>query len=167
MQAVADRQALAGLLAGGDHGIAFGDGGRHRLLADDVLAGTEGGDDVLGMDAGRRDHVDHVDRLVRGDLLPLVVRVDVGVGEAVELGELLTLGARAGDRGHELHVLGLEQRGRQLAVRVTTQTAQGEPERLAAGFGRAQGGGEGIAGGEAAEGGEERTTGGAHGVDSF
>jgi len=50
---------------------------------------------------------------------------------------LLTLGARTGDRGHELHVLGLEQRGRQLAVGVATEAAQGEPERLAARLRRA------------------------------
>ena len=120
MQAIAEGEALAGLLTRGDHGVAVSDGGRHRLLADDVLAGAEGGDDVLGVDAGRRDHVDHIDRLVRGDLVPLVIRIDVGVSEAVQLGELLPLGARAGDRGDELHVLGLKQRGRELTVGVAT-----------------------------------------------
>ena len=119
VEAIADRETLAGLLARGDHGVAFGGRSGHRLLADDVLAGPEGGDDVLRVDAGGRDDVDDIDGLVGGDLVPLVVGVDVRFVETMELRELHALLARTGDRRDELDVLCLQQRGRELAVRIT------------------------------------------------
>ena len=116
VQAVADCEALTRLLTRRDHGVAVGDRGRHRLLADDVLAGAEGIDDVLRVDAGGRDDVDDVDVLIGGDLVPLVVGIDIGYVEAMELRQLLPLRAGARDRGHQLHMLGLQQCRRELAI---------------------------------------------------
>ena len=162
MEAVADREAFAGLLARSDHRVALGGGNRHRLLADDVLASTKGRDDVLGVDAGRRHDIDDVDRLVGGDLVPLLVGIDIGFIEAMELRELHALLTGTRDHCHELHVLGLQQRGRELAVRVTAEAAERETERLAAGFRRPQRRSEGVTGGQAAKGTEEFTTSRAH-----
>ena len=137
VQAVADRETLTGLLARRDHRITVGDRGRHRLLADDVLAGAEGVDDVLRVDAGRRDDVDDIDILIGGDLVPLVVGINVSRIEAMELRQLLTLRTGTRDRRDQFHVLGLQQGRRELAVRVAAQAAERETERLAAGFRRA------------------------------
>ena len=167
MEAVANCQSPAGLLARGDHRVAISSRSGHRLLADDVLAGAKGRDDVLGVDAGRRHHIDDIDRLISGDLVPLLVRIDIGFIEAVELRELHALLARTRDHRHELHVLRLQQRRRQFTVRVVTQAAQRETERLAAGFRRAECGGEGITSGQAAKGTEEGTTSRAHRGRSF
>ena len=127
-----------------------------------MLAGAESRDDVLGVDTGRRDHVDDVDRRIRGDLVPLVIGIDVGFVEAVELRELHALLARTGDGRDQLDVLRLEQRGRELAIGVAAQAAQGEAEGLTAGFRGAQGRSKGITGGQATEGSQERTTRRAH-----
>ena len=162
VEAIADGEALAGLLARSDHRVALGGRNGHRLLADDMLAGAEGIDDVLTVNPRGRHHIDDVDRLVRRDLVPLVVRIDIGFVEAVELRELHALLTRAGDGGHQLHVLGLQQRRRQLAVRIIPQAAERETEGLAAGLRRSQGGSKGITGGQAAEGTEESTTSRAH-----
>ena len=85
----------------------------------------------------------------------------------MELRELYALLARTRDHRHELHVLGLEQRRRELAVGIITQATEREAERLAAGLRRAQRRSEGITGGQAAKGTEEGTTSRAHRGESF
>ena len=162
VKAIADRETLAGFLAGGDHRVALGGGNSHGLLADDVLAGTEGRYDVLGVDTGRRNDIDDIDGLIRRDLVPLLVRVDVGFVEAVEFRELHALLSGTRDHRHELHVLGLQQRRRQLAVGIVTQATEGEAERLTAGLRGAKGRSEGITSGQAANGTKEGTTSRAH-----
>ena len=132
-----------------------------------MLAGAEGVDDVLRMDARRCDDVDDIDRLVGGDLVPLVIRIDIGFVEAMKLRQLLTLRTGTRDRRDQLHVLGLQQGRRELAVRVAAQAAERETEGLAAGLRRAQRRSEGITRGEAAEGTEESTTSRAHRGESF
>ena len=73
VKTIADGEALAGLLARSDHRVALGGRNGHRLLADDMLTGAESREDVLGVDAGRRDHIDDIDRLIGSDLVPLFV----------------------------------------------------------------------------------------------
>ena len=108
MEAVADGEALTGLLACGDHDIALGGRNSHRLLADDVLARAECGDDVLGMDTGRRDHVNDIDVLIRGDFVPFIVAVDGSLSETMGVRQLLALGTSACDGRDQLHVGRLE-----------------------------------------------------------
>ena len=127
-----------------------------------MLAGPESVDDVLPVNSRGRHHVDDIDRLVGGDLVPLVIRIDIGFVEAMKLRQLLTLRTGTRDRRDQLHMLGLQQGRRELAVRVAAQAAERETERLAAGFRRAQRRSEGITRGEAAEGTEESTTSRAH-----
>ena len=55
--AVPDQQLHAGARGGGDHAVGFGEGIRHRLLAQDVLARGGGGFHLLAMQVfGRRHH---------------------------------------------------------------------------------------------------------------
>ena len=162
VKTIADGEALARFLAGGDHRVAFGGRNGHRLLADDMLAGAESREDVLGVDAGRRDHIDDIDRLIGSDLVPLFIRIDIGFVEAMELRELHALLACTRDHRHQLHVLGLQQGRRELAVRVAAQAAERQAEGLTPGLRRTQCRSEGITGGEAADGTEESTTSRAH-----
>ena len=85
----------------------------------------------------------------------------------MELRQLHALLACTRDHRHQLHVLGLQQGRRELAVRVAAQAAERETEGLAAGLRRAQRRSEGITRGEAAEGTEESTTSRAHRGESF
>ena len=59
--AVGDHQLHVGGLAGGDHGFGIGDGGRHGLFAEHVLAGLGGANGVLGVHGVGQRHVDGVD----------------------------------------------------------------------------------------------------------
>ena len=159
VEAVADGQVLAGLLTRGDHRLALRDRRGHGLLTDDVLTSAEGIDDVLGVDAGRRHHVDDVDVLVRGDFVPLVVAVDVFDRETMRLRQLLALGARAGDGADQTNVRRLEQSRGQFAIGITTQAAEGQAEFAALRLvSRKQARCKSESGGRGGEGAEELTT---------
>ena len=61
-------------LDGGDHGVGLLERERHRLLAQDVLAGHGGGDHAVGVQVGGQADVDHVDLRIGQEGSPVVIR---------------------------------------------------------------------------------------------
>ena len=89
----ADGEESPGALGGGDHRIGLADVDGHRLLAEDVAAGLQGGDGDLGVEGVRR----HDDDDVRAGRLEHALVVREG-GAAKLLGALLGEGGvRVGD----------------------------------------------------------------------
>ena len=109
--AVGDHELDVGGLAGGDHGLGFGDVDGHGLFAEDMLAGLGGADGVLGVHGvGQRD-VDGVDGGVVRDLVEVFVAVDGVGGDAVFGGDAVGFVAMAADQAGDLGVGGVEQPG--------------------------------------------------------
>ena len=75
-QHVADQQQLAGLLGRLDHARGVGRRQRDRLLAEDVLAGLQGGDGHLGVPRRRQADVDHVEVRIGQHLVEVGVAGD-------------------------------------------------------------------------------------------
>src|SRR6185503_6656926 len=147
LQAVADAELHAGLLAGIDHLLAALDGDLERLLAVHMLARGRGGQRVLHVQRIRRHHVDDVDVLVLGHLVHRVVGVHIARGNVVLLLPLGGLRRRARDDAGEAAIAGLEQRRRDLVRREAPEAAQRHAElargRLTVGRRKQREGGEG------------------------
>jgi len=97
LHAVTDGQRHLVALARRDHRLAFAGMHRHRLFAPDVLAGRRRAQRQRRMQMGRRDDVHHVDVVVVGDPVEVLVVVDVAVGDTVLGLPLRNLRGRAGD----------------------------------------------------------------------
>ena len=89
MTVIGDAQPDVMRAAGRDHAIAFRRGHRHRLLAQDMLAGFGGRDRLLCVDVHRRRDVDAVHIGIRDELLPARIPsagADVGGKRRRQLG---------------------------------------------------------------------------------
>ncbi len=120
--AVGDHELDVGGLAGGDHGLGFGDVDAHGLFAEHVLAGFGGADGVLGVHGVGQGDVDRVDGGVAGDLVEVFVVVDGGCGDAVLGGDAVGLVAMAADQAGDGGVGG----GKHAAQEVVCDAAEAD-----------------------------------------
>ena len=160
--AVGHHQLLVGRLGRRDHLLAvLGRGVGHRLLAQHVLAGLERADRVLGVHAVGQHDVDGLDVRVVGDLVEVLVVVDVLRIDAVDLREPRRLLRAAADEGDDLRLLALRE-GREDLVGGQPADPDERPSHLLPGdFGQPDVGHLGRGGGDGAEErrGRERATG--------
>ena len=122
LQAIGDHQQALGLGAGAHHAFGVGDAGRHRLLAQHVLAGLRRAHGVFGMHVVRQHDVDEVDRRIVADAVEAGVVVKSLRRHAVLVGDGTRLGRVAADERRDAHMLARQRPGQDLVDRQMSET---------------------------------------------
>ena len=128
LNAVGDHELAVRRLARFDHATGFRTRIRHRLLAENVLAGLGGTDDVLLVESVGEHDVDGLNIGVVPETVVLGVGVDGGFGHAVLAREFQTLRTVTRDQCGDAATLAFIDRRKNLGDRESPEADEGEAD---------------------------------------